>query len=107
MRTVKAPSSRRLPVPIIAAAARPGDSGTTISEPRRLDGNPPRLYNVTLVSLLWKGGPMPPPVERLDHWTLVTTDVARAKRFYTEVFGATPIDREWPPSVVFGGTIID
>ena len=50
---------------------------------------------------------MPPPVERLDHWTLVTTDVARAKRFYTDVLGATPIDREWPPSVVFGGTIID
>jgi catechol 2,3-dioxygenase-like lactoylglutathione lyase family enzyme len=46
-------------------------------------------------------------VERLDHWTLVTSDVARAKRFYTEVLRATPIDREWPPSVVLGGVIID
>jgi catechol 2,3-dioxygenase-like lactoylglutathione lyase family enzyme len=46
-------------------------------------------------------------VERLDHWTIVTRDVARAKRFYTEVLGATPIDREWPPSVHFGGVVID
>ena len=46
-------------------------------------------------------------VERLDHWTVVTGDVARAKRFYVEVLGATPVDREWPPSVVFGGITID
>ncbi len=46
-------------------------------------------------------------VERLDHWTLVTSDIARTKRFYTEVLGATPLLREWPPSVVLGGTTID
>jgi catechol 2,3-dioxygenase-like lactoylglutathione lyase family enzyme len=50
---------------------------------------------------------MPPTVERLDHWTVVTTDAERAKRFYTEVLGATPVPREWPPSVVFGGVMID
>jgi catechol 2,3-dioxygenase-like lactoylglutathione lyase family enzyme len=50
---------------------------------------------------------MAPTVERLDHWTLVTSDVARTKQFYTEVLGATPVDREWPPSVVLGGTTID
>ncbi|HLH21689.1 MAG TPA: VOC family protein [Chloroflexota bacterium] len=50
---------------------------------------------------------MPPTVERLDHWTVVTRDTERAKRFYTEVLGATPVAREWPPSVVFGGVTID
>src|SRR5205809_7017062 len=34
-----------------------------------------------------------PAVERLDHWTLVSTDIARTKRFYTEVLGAQPRDR--------------
>ncbi len=50
---------------------------------------------------------MPPTVERLDHWTVVTRDVARAKQFYVDVLGATPVPREWPPSVVFGGVTID
>ena len=50
---------------------------------------------------------MAPPVQNLQHWTLVTSDVARSKRFYVDVLGATPIDREFPPSVVFGGTTID
>lgn len=46
-------------------------------------------------------------VGNLEHWTLVTSDVARAKRFYTEVLGGTPVDREWPPAVVLGNTTID
>lgn len=46
-------------------------------------------------------------VDKLEHWTLVTRDVERSKRFYVDVLGATPIDREWPPSVVLGGTTID
>jgi len=46
-------------------------------------------------------------VEKLEHWTLVTSDVERSKRFYTEVLGATAVDREWPPSVILGNTTID
>lgn len=46
-------------------------------------------------------------VEKLEHWTLVTGDVELSKRFYSEVLGATPVDREWPPSVVLGNTTID
>ena len=34
-----------------------------------------------------------PSVERLDHWTLVSSDIARTKRFYTEVLGAQSRDR--------------
>jgi catechol 2,3-dioxygenase-like lactoylglutathione lyase family enzyme len=34
-----------------------------------------------------------PPVERLDHWTLVSTDIERSMRFYTQVLGATSRDR--------------
>ena len=34
-----------------------------------------------------------PTVERLDHWTLVSTDIDRSMRFYTEVLGATSRDR--------------
>jgi catechol 2,3-dioxygenase-like lactoylglutathione lyase family enzyme len=33
--------------------------------------------------------------------------VARSKQFYTEVLGATEVDREWPPSVILGDTTID
>ena len=43
----------------------------------------------------------------LQHWTLVTRDVAQSKRFYTEVLGAEEVDREWPPSVILGGTVVD
>jgi catechol 2,3-dioxygenase-like lactoylglutathione lyase family enzyme len=50
---------------------------------------------------------MAPSVQQLDHWTLVSSDVARSKRFYVEVMGATPVEREWPPSVVLGGITID
>lgn len=49
----------------------------------------------------------PPSVEKLLHWTLVARDVERSKRFYVEVLGASPIPRDWPPSVVLGGTTID
>jgi len=50
---------------------------------------------------------MAPPVQTFQHWTLVTSDVARSKWFYVDVLGATPIEREFPPGVVFGGTTID
>ena len=50
---------------------------------------------------------MAPTVLKLEHWTLVTSDVARSKAFYAEVLGATPIDREWPPSVVLANTTVD
>ncbi len=43
----------------------------------------------------------------LQHWTLVARDVAQSKKFYTEVLGATEVDRDWPPSVVLGGTVVD
>ncbi len=49
-----------------------------------------------------------PPVQRLEHWTLVAADVERSKRFYTEVLGASVPQREsGPTSVVLAGTIID
>jgi glyoxylase I family protein len=34
-----------------------------------------------------------PAIERIDHWTLVSSDVARTKRFYTEVLGAEAGER--------------
>lgn len=37
-----------------------------------------------------------PVVERIDHWTLVSSDIERTKRFYTEVLGATSRDRSQP-----------
>jgi catechol 2,3-dioxygenase-like lactoylglutathione lyase family enzyme len=43
----------------------------------------------------------------LQHWTLVARDVATSKKFYTEVLGATEVDREWPPSVILGDTMVD
>ena len=45
--------------------------------------------------------------KRLDHWTLVTSDLARTRQFYTEVLGAEPVDRASPAGVNFGGTTID
>jgi catechol 2,3-dioxygenase-like lactoylglutathione lyase family enzyme len=49
-----------------------------------------------------------PPVQRLEHWTLVTSDVERSKRFYTEVLGAREPERQGgPTSVNLAGTIID
>jgi catechol 2,3-dioxygenase-like lactoylglutathione lyase family enzyme len=49
-----------------------------------------------------------PPIERLEHWTLVSSDVDRTRRFYTEVLGAAMPERSGgPASVVLAGTIID
>jgi catechol 2,3-dioxygenase-like lactoylglutathione lyase family enzyme len=45
--------------------------------------------------------------ERLDHWTLVTSNLARTQKFYTEVLDAEPLKRAHPAGVTFGGTIID
>jgi len=49
-----------------------------------------------------------PPVQRLEHWTLVSSDVDRTKEFYTEVLGARLPDRVGGPvSVDLAGTLID
>ena len=49
-----------------------------------------------------------PHIEKLEHWTLVASDVERSKRFYTEVLGAKPPARTGGPvSVILAGTIID
>ena len=37
-----------------------------------------------------------PTVERIDHWTLVSSDIERTKRFYTEVLGAQSRERRQP-----------
>lgn len=49
-----------------------------------------------------------PPVQRLEHWTLVTGDLERSKQFYTEVLGAKLPERSGgPTSVNLAGTVID
>ena len=48
-----------------------------------------------------------PPVQRLEHWTLVSSDVDRSKRWYTEVLGADVPERPGPTCVDLAGTIID
>jgi len=49
-----------------------------------------------------------PPIQRLEHWTLVSADVERTKRFYTEVLGAKEPERiGGPVSVNLAGTVID
>ena len=49
-----------------------------------------------------------PPVQRLEHWTLVTKDVEQSKKFYTEVLGAKEPQRTGgPTSVNLAGTVID
>ncbi|MGH2366326.1 MAG: VOC family protein [Chloroflexota bacterium] len=49
-----------------------------------------------------------PPVQRLEHWTLVAADVDRSRHFYTDVLGAEPPRRAGGPvSVTLAGTIID
>lgn len=45
--------------------------------------------------------------ERLDHWTLVTSDLAHTQEFYTEVLVAETLHRAYPAGVTFGGTTID
>ncbi len=50
----------------------------------------------------------PPPVQRLEHWTLVTSDIERTRRFYRDVLGAeTPPPSVGPERVRFGHTTID
>ena len=49
-----------------------------------------------------------PAIQRLDHWTLVTTDVDRTQRFYADVLGAkVPQRGGGPASVNLAGTVID
>lgn len=49
-----------------------------------------------------------PSIRRFEHWTLVATDVARSRDFYTEILGASIPDRDGgPTSVVLADTIID
>ena len=54
-----------------------------------------------------------PTVERLDHWTLVSSDIERTKRFYVEVLGAQPRQRGGggqgggPVAVTLANTTID
>ena len=53
-----------------------------------------------------------PTVERIDHWTLVSSDIERTKRFYTEVLGAQARDRGQagrggPVAVRLANTTID
>ena len=49
-----------------------------------------------------------PSIQRLDHWTLVSSDVERTRRFYAEVMGAAvPKRTGGPASVNLAGTVID
>lgn len=49
-----------------------------------------------------------PPIQKLEHWTLVSSDVERTKRFFVEVMGAREPERTGGPvSVDLAGTIID
>jgi catechol-2,3-dioxygenase len=49
-----------------------------------------------------------PPVQRLEHWTLVSSNVEKSKQFYTEILGAVEPERQGgPTSVNFAGTVID
>lgn len=49
-----------------------------------------------------------PPIKRHEHWALVSTDIERTKRFYTEVLGAQlPEAVAGPASVDLAGTLID
>ncbi|MBV9327355.1 MAG: VOC family protein [Chloroflexi bacterium] len=49
-----------------------------------------------------------PSIQRLDHWTLVTSDVDRTRNFYSEVLGAkVPKRSGGPASVNLAGTVID
>ena len=48
-----------------------------------------------------------PPILKLEHWTLVASDVERSKRWYMEVLGAEVPQRDGPTCVNLAGTIID
>ena len=48
-----------------------------------------------------------PAIQRLEHWTLVASDVERSKRWYMEVLGADVPQRDGPTCVDLAGTLID
>jgi catechol 2,3-dioxygenase-like lactoylglutathione lyase family enzyme len=48
-----------------------------------------------------------PQIQRMEHWTLVASDVERSKKWYTEVLGAEVPKRNGPTCVNLAGTIID
>ena len=48
-----------------------------------------------------------PSIQRLEHWTLVTSDVERSRRWYVDVLGAEVLERNGPPCVNLAGTLID
>jgi len=48
-----------------------------------------------------------PPIQMLEHWTLVASDVERSKRWYMDVLGAEVPRRDGPTCVTLAGTIID
>ncbi len=49
-----------------------------------------------------------PSIQRLEHWTLVASDVDRTLHFFTDVMGGQPPKRTGGPvSVNLAGTIID
>jgi catechol 2,3-dioxygenase-like lactoylglutathione lyase family enzyme len=52
---------------------------------------------------------MPPVIEALEHWTYVSSDIERARRFYVDVLGAEALDRPGgaPPAVTVAGNVID
>jgi catechol 2,3-dioxygenase-like lactoylglutathione lyase family enzyme len=49
----------------------------------------------------------PPAIQRLEHWTLIASDVGRTQRWYVDVLGARIPERSGPPSVDLAGTLID
>lgn len=48
-----------------------------------------------------------PSIQKLEHWTLVSSDIERTKRWYVEVLGARALERGGPPCVDLAGTLID
>lgn len=49
----------------------------------------------------------PPVIEQLEHWTLVSQDIERTKRFYADVLGAEVLQRDGPAAARLGGLTID
>jgi catechol 2,3-dioxygenase-like lactoylglutathione lyase family enzyme len=49
-----------------------------------------------------------PPIQKLEHWTLISSDLARTRRWYAEVLGAAVVDdSNRPPCLELAGTLID
>jgi len=49
-----------------------------------------------------------PSIKRLEHWTLVSSDIDKTRRFYVDVLGATLPERpNGPASCNLAGTVID